>query len=621
MNNLCGYNGKLAFIDLSSQIINIKDLSIEDAKKYIGGCGLSAKIIHDLLSEENFQTLKENPLSPINPLVFATGPLTATGRPSSGRYSISSISPLTGIWGESSSGGQFPAALKKSGFDAIVITGKSERPVYIFINNGVIEIKDATKLWGLDTYQTQQKIKEELNDKRVKIACIGKAGEMLVKYACVMNDDGRAAGRTGMGTILGSKKCKALAVIGTKKIQLLNKEQFNECINEARLSVKRTPSINFFKLFGTLCYLDIGQAFGDTPAYYFTKTEFLSSQITGKALKEQFPVMNAYCVGCTIGCGRTTYLKKDGIEQKIDGPEYETTMAFGPLLGISEMEPILEMNQLSNEQGVDTISAGVSIAFLIYLIDNKIASKKIETYLTDIKLEEIKWENSEIALKLINKIINREDIGNLLAEGTRKIAQELSVDQGLAAHVKGLEIPMHDPRAYTGQALSYMTSSTGANHNKADYFNIDGEGVSFPTLNLKKNDRFEIKGKEKLVRIFQDVRAIDDSAITCNFVNFKFPLTIRMFNAITGFDYDDNSLLLCGERINNLKRLISCKLGLTRKDDYLPKIVTLPLKSGSTKGIELKLEDSLKNYYEYRGWDWETGRPTKEKLKELEIDD
>ncbi|MHA1343325.1 MAG: aldehyde ferredoxin oxidoreductase family protein [Promethearchaeota archaeon] len=619
MTNYYGYNGKLAYINLSASKVIIKDLNLNDAKNYIGGCGLSAKIIFDLLKKEDYKILIENPLNEINPIVFASGPITATARPSSGRYSVSAISPLTGIWGESTSGGQFPAALKKSGFDAIIITGKAETPVYILVNNGDIDIKPAEKFWGLDTYKTQEKIKKAINDKRVKVACIGKAGENVVRYACIINDEGRAAGRTGMGAVLGSKKCKGIAVIGTEKIKIYEKEKFLKFVNEAKRFVRRTFSSSFFEQYGTLCYMDVGQVFGDTPSYYFTKTEFLSSHITGKSLKEEFPVINSYCFGCSIGCGRITFLEIDGKEQKINGPEYETTAAYGPLLGIPDMKSILIMNKLSNEQGIDTISAGVSIAFLIYLVENNIAKENIKKHLIDISIEDIKWNNPEIVKKILYKIIRKEGIGALLAEGTRKMAQELDVDPGLAAHVKGLEIPMHDPRAYFAQALSYMTSSTGANHNKCDYFNIDGDAVSFPTLRLKRKDRFEMKRKEKLIALFQDVRAVDDSAINCNFANIQFPLTIQIFNTITGFNYNKNSLLLCGERINNLKRIINCYLGIKRKDDCLPKIVSLPLESGSTKGIKLKLEKNLENYYKIREWDWETGFPSKNKLEKLGI--
>lgn len=616
-----GYNGKIAHVNLTTNDVNIKDLNARDAKEYIGGTGLSAKLLHDLLNEQDYETLKTDPFNESNPLIFATGPITATARPSSGRYSVCAISPLTGIWGESTSGGQFPAALKMSGFDAIIITGKSDTPRFIFIKDKTIQLKDASNLWGLNTYETQEKIQDLEGDQRIKTACIGKAGENLVKYACIINDEGRAAGRTGMGAIMGSKKLKALSIIGSAKIPVADRTELLAITKQSRKIIRKSFSSNFFAQFGTLCYLDIGQIFGDTPSYYFTDTDFLSSHLTGRALKAEYPVINAHCTGCTIGCGRTTFMVHEGKEIKIDGPEYETVVAYGPLVGIEDMRSILESNQLSNEEAIDTISAGVSIAFLIYLVKQKIGIDSIRKHLSDIKIEEIDWNQPELLKKLLNKIINKEGIGKLLSQGVREMAKKLGVDPELAAHVKGLEIPMHDPRAYHGQALSYMTSCVGANHNKADYFNVDNDAVSFPTLRIKQKNRFEMKRKEKLVALMQDVRAIDDSAITCNFINVQFPLTIQFFNAITGFQYDKKSLIACGERINNLKRVINCKMGMSREDDKLPAIVCKALKSGATRGISLDLQDSLKKYYKARKWDWETGLPSSEKLKELRIDD
>jgi aldehyde:ferredoxin oxidoreductase len=509
--------------------------------------------------------------------------------------------------------------LKKCGFDAIIITGRSDTPVYIYINNGEIEIKNADHLWGLDIYETQNKIKEEIEDKRLRIACIGKAGENLVKYASIMNDNGRAAARSGVGTVMGSKNCKAMAIVGTQQIALKDKEELKNLTNDAKRDVRRSFASSFLEQFGTILYMDLGQVFGDIPSFYFTSTEFLSTHLTGRALSEKFPVVGSSCFGCTIGCGRTTFLERDGEEIRIDGPEYETTATFGPLCGVTDMEPVLLMNHLSNQQGIDTISAGVSIAFLIYLVENGIAIESIKKLLRDVDIEDIKWGNSEVIYKLLEKTINRDGIGDLIAEGTRMMAQKLDVDPGLAAHVKGLEIPMHDPRAYVAQGLCYMTNSIGASHKKGDIYEVDGEGVSFPSLKIKHRDRFVVKRKERTIKNLQDVRAIDDSAIRCSFVNLLFPTTVQYFNAITGFDYTKESLLKCGERITNLKRLISCKLGLSRKDDNLPKIVTQPLTMGSTKGISLDLEDNLRTYYNLRKWDWETGCPTQEKLSELDI--
>lgn len=618
-DKLLGYNGKLAYIDLSAQKIEIKDLNPKIAEDYIGGVGLSAKLTYDLLSDSDYDVLKNDPFSAINPLIFATGPLTGTATPSSSRYSITAISPLTGIWGETTSGGFLPLALKRSGFDAIIITGEAQQPVYIHINNGEIKIKDANELWGRNTRDTIELIRKDLTDDKIRVACIGKGGENLVKYACVINDEGRAAGRCGMGAVMGKKKLKAIAVKGNKSIEHSNKQGLIKEGKNALKMLDASFAVSFWNHYGTLCYTDMGMILGDVPVNYYTKTEFAAETLTGRTLKETYPVINYACAGCTIGCGRMTIAEIDGSEVEIDGPEYETTASFGPLCGILDFAPILKANHICNLDGIDTISSGVSISFLIYLRENNISVDKISNYLKDIRAEEIKWGNEDLLIKLLNQIINREGIGNLLAEGVRKMAKEFDVDPELAAHVKGLEIPMHDPRAYLGQALSYMTCCVGANHNKGDFFNIDGDAASYSKI--RKGDRFVVDGREAAVLMYQDVTNIYDSATVCQFPHIKIPILGRLFKAATGFNSLGNkkTLLVAGERANNLKRLISCKLGCTRQDDHLPKIVCQPIESGGAAGIKVDLEKNLKIYYDLRGWDWETGAPSKEKLQQLGI--
>lgn len=619
MEKLLGYNGKIAYIDLSALKVEIKDLDPKIAEDHIGGVGLSVKLTYDLLSDEDYTTLKEDPFSSINPLIFATGPLTGTATPSSSRYSVSGISPLTGIWGEATSGGFFPIALRRSGFDAIVITGEAKEPTFIVVNNGEIEFKDANMLWGKDTRETIDLIRNNLNDEKIRVACIGKGGEKLIKYAAVINDEGRAAGRCGLGALMGKKKLKALAIKGKASIDYSDRESIMKTSQSVLRSIKAGFATNFFSHYGTLIYSDMGMVLGDIPANYFTNTEFVSENLTGRALKEQYPVIKYACAGCTIGCGRTTIAEIEGNQIEIDGPEYETTAAFGPMCGILDFKPILLANHICNLDGIDTISSGVSISFLIYLVENNIAIDNISKYLSDIKLEEIRWGNDQIVLKLLKKTISREGIGDILAEGVKIMAEKLGVDPDLAAHVKGLEFPMHDPRAYICQALSYMTCCCGANHNKGDFYNIDGDAASY--TKMRKGDRFTVNGREPSVILYQDLTNIYDSAVICNFTHINIPLLTRLLKASTGFSSLGNkkNIFLVGERATNLKRLISCKLGCKREDDYLPKIVTTALESGGSAGIKIDLEDNLKTYYQIRGWDWETGWPTKEKLDELGI--
>lgn len=619
-----GYNGKIAYVDLTNQKIEIKDLEPQIAKEYLGGTGLSAKLTYNLLSDKNYEVLKKDPLSEINPLIFSTGPLTGTIRPSSGRYAVTGISPLTRIWGEGTSGGFFCISLRNCGFDAIVIIGKSRNPIYFYIHEQTIEFKDASKLWGKSTYETQTLIKDELNDEKIRVATIGNGGENLVKYAGIINDEGRAIGRCGLGALMGSKKLKAIAIHGTEKITIADPTIGRKLIKEDEEAKKgnllKTTTPLLYSLYGTNCYLDIGMALGDTPAYYFTETEFPAEKLTGKTLREKYPVLDYGCAGCTVRCGKQTIIQDNGKELQVDGPEYETVAAFGPLLGIYKSKDVILANHLCNKFGIDTISCGVSIAFLIYLVENNFQIDNINQFLKEMTLDELKWSSGATLLKLIEKIASRDGIGDLLAEGVRIMAKKLNVNPELAAHVKGLEMPMHDPRAFAGQALSYITSCIGGSHQKCDWYSVEITTASYPELRVKiGKSRSLIKGREKGVITLQDIRAIDDSAVNCAFVNLSLDHIVGHINASTGFNYNKKSILKVGERINNIKRLINWNLGITREDDKLPGILTEELESGKTVHVKLDLEDNLRVYYDKRGWDWETGKPSEEKLKELNI--
>ena len=623
-NKLLGYNGKLAYINLSNPSYTIKDLEVEIAKNYLGGSGLSAKITYDLLTENDYKLLKENPFSEINPIIFATGPVTGTIRPSSGRYSVTGISPLTRIWGEGTSGGFFCISLRNSGYDAIIIVGKAEKPMYLYINDGAIDFRNAENIWGKHTYETQTLIKKELNNERIRVATIGIAGENLVKYAGIINDEGRAVGRCGLGALMGSKNLKALAIHGTNTIPIADSNIGKELIKQAEEAVKgdllKSTTPFLYTLYGTNCYLDIGMVLGDTPGYYFTESEFPAEKLTGKTLREKYPVFDYGCAGCKIRCGKRTIIEDNGVKIEVDGPEYESVAAFGPLCGIFESKEVILAHHKCNTYGIDTISTGVCIAFLIYLVENNIGLERIKNHLKGISIKDIKWGNADLLLQLIDKIAIKEGIGQILAEGTRMMAKIFEVDPELAAHIKGLEIPMHDPRAFAGQALSYITCNVGANHEKCDWFDVEMTTVAYPNLRVKPGaSRYSIKGREKGVINLQNIRAIDDSAINCNFANPEFEHFIGHINASTGFNYDQKSLLKVGERINILKRLINCNLGITRKDDKLPSHLMRIMSSGKTMGITIDLEDNLKTYYKVNGWDWDTGKPTNEKLEELGI--
>lgn len=618
MTSLNGYNGKVARVDLSGRKVTEEDLDPAVAEKFIGGVGLAARLTHDMLSSDDYAALRADPLDPCNPLIFSTGPLTGTATPSSSRYAVTGISPLTGIWGESTSGGFFPVALKHSGFDAIIITGESSEPVHLSIIDGKMTIEDAAALWGKNTRETASMLKEASGDSRTRVACIGKAGEQMVHYAAIINDEGRAAGRCGLGTVMGKKRLKAVAVRGNQKVPYQDKARLAEVAGNASRNMQGNFATQFFSHYGTLCYTDMGMVLGDVPSKYFTSSEFVAETFTGLSLRERFPVTKYACAGCKIGCGHATHVEIDGEEVAVDGPEYETVASFGPLCGVEEFDPVVRANHQCNLDGIDTISSGVCIAFLIYLAENNLARDEIAERLrgSSIDVDHLRWGNAPVVLQLLDMTIQREGVGDLLALGVRRMARELNVDPGLAAHVKGLEIPMHDPRAYAGQALTYMTACCGANHEKGDFFNIDGDAASIPKV--KKGDRFSIAGREGAVAIYQDIANIYDSCVVCNFPHLIPSSLGTMLVAATGFKSlgKGKLLLQAGERATNVKRLISCNLGITAQDDVLPRIVTEPLASGGTAGVKLELHECLKRYYEARGWD-ENGIPTKETLDSL----
>jgi aldehyde:ferredoxin oxidoreductase len=598
-----GYQGKFLNVDLSAQNTREMPLAEDDLKNFIGGASLAAKMIYGHVKQGM------DPLAPESPLVFATGPFTGTTIPMVSRYAVCGISPLTGYWGEATSGGSFPFRLKGSGYDGLFLTGKAKTPVYLYIDNGSAQLKDAALLWGKDTYETQKILKDELKDTKPRVAVIGPAGERLVRYACIMNDQGRAAGRCGLGALMGSKNLKAVVVAGNVKPELADSKKSKKLTKEAQASVRGNLLSVAFREYGTLMYTDMGMYLGDVPVKYFTKSIFPAEKVTGQALRQAYAVEYAACLGCPIGCGREVRGFRPDLDP-IHGPEYETAIAFGPLCMNFDLDSIIRANHLCNAHGIDTISAGVSIAYAMYLSEQGVLTK-------DQAGLEIKWGDGETVLKLLRMIIDQEGIGKLLAQGTLKMAREFGRDPGEAAQVKGLEMPMHDPRAYHGMAISYATGPRGACHLKGDYYNVD-LGPPVPELEIFPGARMTAKGgKAASAAKYQSLKDLYDSLTLCKFAPLSVTQISEILSAITGWKYEPKDILAAGDRSINIKRAISIKLGLTREDDRLPQICLEPLSEGSTAGVVPDMELLLKEYYEHRQWDWETGKPKKEKLIEL----
>ena len=596
-----GYHGRFLEVDLTGQTTRDHSITEDFCKKYIGGATMAAALIYDRVSPGL------DPLSAENPMVMATGPFTGSSVPMVSRYAVAGISPLTGFWGEATSGGVFPFRLKGAGWDGIIVTGRADRPVYLYLNRGKAEIRDAAGVWGMDTYETQQMIKDELGDDQVSVACIGTAGEKLIKYACIVNDKGRAAGRCGLGALMGSKNLKAVVAGGNLKPEQADAGKLGELSRQAIRDINGNLVSAAFREYGTLMYTDMAMVLGDAPAKYFTKNVFPVSKVTGQALRQKYSVANYACRGCPIGCGRKLKDFKPGLD--VDGPEYETTMAFGPLCLNTDLDSIVEANHLCNASGIDTLSAGVSIAYAFYLYDLGVLKKDQ----VGIPLE---WGDGAAVLKLLQKIINQEGIGVLLSKGTLAMARELGRDEDEAAQVKGLEVPMHDGRAFHGLAVSYATGPRGACHLKGDYYNIDLGNMVLEYMILP-SDRLVSEGKGEPAAKFQSFKDLFDALTLCKFAPLQVPQICEILNALTGWEFGPEELLAAGDRSVNLKRAISNKLGVTRNDDILPKICLEPLNEGTTAGIRPDMQTMLKEYYQYRGWDWQTGKPTKEKLMEL----
>lgn len=596
-----GYHGRLLEVDLSNG--STRDLPLEEdfCRAYVGGASMAAGLIYERVRPGM------HPLAPESPLVMATGPFTGSPIPMVSRYAVCGISPLTGLWGEATSGGVFPFRLKGSGWDGVLFTGKAPRPVYLALGEHKAEIRDASHLWGKDIYETQEAIRKQVGDEHASVACVGPAGEKLIPYASVMNDKGRAAGRCGMGALMGSKNLKAVVAWGDSKPPLANARKATELASQAVQQIRGHLVCVAFREYGTLMYMDMGMVLGDTPARYFTKNVFPVSRVTGQALRQRYRVHSYACRGCPIGCGREIKGFRPGLD--VDGPEYETVAAFGPLCLNLDLDTIVEANHLCNAQGLDTISAGVSIAYAFYLFEKGVLDRTRVGF-------ELSWGDGQAVLKLLKMIVRGEGIGKLLSRGTLAMARELGRPEGEAAQVKGLEMPMHEGRAFHGLAVSYATGPRGACHLKGDYYNVDLGNMVLEYMILP-GERMSSSDKGESAAKYQSLKDLYDSLTLCKFAPLSVGQICEMLQAITGWQVDPQELIRTGDRSINIKRAVSIMFGLNRSHDTLPEICVRALEEGATAGVSPDMELMLQDYYRYRGWDWETGWPTRDKLMEL----
>jgi len=592
-----GYLGKILRVDLNRSRLWDETLNEDYARNYVGGSGLAARYLYDMLDAST------DPLGPENPLFFLTGPLVGTSMTSAGRYSVCARSPLTGIWGEANSGGFFGPELRYAGYDGVLITGKAEQPVWLSIINGQAALHKAGDLWGCDIYETQTRLREALGDPKVRVACIGLAGENLVKLAGIANDHGRFAARTGLGAVMGSKNLKAIAVRGTGKVPLYAPEEYRAITDQILAFYKEDFPSQSYRLYGTAGYVNLSHMLGDLPIRYFQLGEYASADnLSGVDLADKFLTRNTACHKCVIACGRETQspIYKD---PKVDGPEYETVGALGSLLMIFDLEAVIHAGHLCNLYGLDTISMGVTLGLACELFERGLLTS------ADTGGLDVRYGDAGMVFRLIELTARREGFGAVLAEGNAALADHTGVPE-LSATVNRLEVPMHDPRAYLGMAVTYALSPRGACHMQGDMYTLDLGQSNIEEVGLEPGDRHDNTiEKGRTAARLQAWRNLYNSLILCQFENPGVRPLLAAINAATGWDLEAEDLMTLGKRIVNIKRLLNFKLGLTRADDRLPDLLLKPLKEGGTAGYVPDMPALLAGAYAEFGWDPESGRP------------
>ena len=617
-----GYNGKILRVDLDRESITVEEPHETLYCRYIGGGTLA---LHYLLNELK---PKSDPLGPENILVFTGSVISGTPATGLSRFSVAAKSPLTGAFGEAEAGGWWIPELKFAGYDAIVIKGKASRPVYLWIHDGEAEIRDARHLWGKLAKETQEEIRKELGDDRIRIASIGPAGEKLVKFACILNELKHANGRTGLGAVMGSKNLKAIAVRGKKKMEVADEES----VKRLTKWLKDTYEEPYFSLgnLGTARITVMLSEQGILPTFNFREGSFEGAEaISGETMSKTILVRRGTCYGCFVRCKREVQVTEPySVDPIYGGPEYETVAAFGSMCGIEDLKAISWANQLCNAYGLDTISTGSLISFAMECYENGILKKG------DTGGMDLRFGNVEAMISMVEMIGRREGLGNILADGISSAAEKFGKGADrFAMHVKGMPLPFHEPRGKAGVGLGYAISPTGPDHMEFphDPFWATEAGITLlrPLGILEPVDVFDLGPKK--VRLFiylQQYWDLLNSLGVCMFTTKPFgPHTfseiVDYVKAVTGWQTSLFDLLKVGERHANMARIFNLREGFTAKDDTLPERLFNPMEGGTLKGKKIDKEQFLKaieTYYQMMGWDPETGVPKKEKLAELDLD-
>jgi aldehyde:ferredoxin oxidoreductase len=598
-----GWIGKYLRVNLTMKKITTEVLDPRLARDYIGARGLGTRFMFDEVDP------KVDPLSPENKLIFAPGPFSGTYAPSAGRYDVVTKGPLNGTIAASNSGGSFGPELKYAGYDMVILEGKAAKPVYLWIHNDTVEIRDAAHLWGKIVPDATDALRAE-TDEDAKVACIGPAGEKQVLFANIMNEMHRAAGRSGVGAVMGSKNLKAIAVVGTGAVTVADKDAFKAAVMKARKMIQAHPvGGTGLRVYGTDVLVNILNQIGALPTKNYQDGYFpTANNVGGESLTAKILERPKGCFSCIISCGRTSRVTNPKFAGRGEGPEYETAWAFGPDCGVDNLDAVTKANYYCNEYGMDTITMGSTVACAMELYEKGIIGLK-ET--GGIPLD---FGNAEAVVEMVRLTGAGEGFGKKLALGSYRLAESYGHPE-LSMTVKKQEMPAYDPRGVQGIGLNYATGNRGGCHVRG--YTISPEVLGVPV----KLDKDTTDGKAQLDITFQNLTAALDSSGACLFSTFGIggDELASMLSSLTGIAYTTEEFMKCGDRIYNLEKLWNLKAGLSSKDDALPeRLLKEPIKSGPSKGSVSKLPQMLPEYYQLRGWD-KNGIPTDKKLKELNL--
>jgi aldehyde:ferredoxin oxidoreductase len=606
---ILGYHGRLLRIDLTQRTSRVETLDPEDLRLFMGGRGLGAALL-----------LRElpagiDPLSPDNILIFSTGPLVGAPVPGSDRYSLHTKSPQTGLYCFSISGGRFGSLMKKTGFDVVVITGRSTSPIYLLIDDqGSVEFRAAEHLWGMNTEATQEAIQSEISP-NVGITCIGPAGENRVPYACLLNER-RALGRGGAGAVVGSKNLKAVVVRGSQKAPLADTNQLKTAIRAGMAELKQNPMTSkVLKMYGSASTLRNLMDNGVLPANNWTDTALEEAEaITAEKMRTHFLVEDIACSsGCPVKCSKMFGVKDGDWEGALsEGPDYETVYAFGSCCGVYDLAPIIKADSNCDLLGLDTISTGVSIAFAMECLEKGIINA------AEYDAGDLRFGNPKTVIDLVNDIAHKRNFGAIVGQGTRWMAKKFGQgSERFAMHAKGMELGGYDARGLKGMSLVYGCGPRGGCHHAGGYTVI-------PEIMNPNIDRFAEKGRAQLVAATRNRRvSLCDSSLMCAFVAIGLSdETVRgIFAGATGHGYGPEDLATIGDRISQIERAFNCREGLTREDDALPaRLLEETIPRGPSQGHKIEDYEGMKDeFYQLCGWDLKTGAPLPERLEALDI--